>query len=119
MSAIVAPLQWVAKQEKSTYILVRDNLDILNVTSRLEDLAQDILGDSLVQSTNIERSLIRFGRSSSEAGTGRRHHGPVGRGDGAGDRVVVLGDVQRRQVRLAILGGSARLSGSGSSVGHC
>lgn len=89
------------------------------MTSSLEDLAQDVLGDSLVQSTDIERSLIGFGRSSSEAGTGRRHHGPVGGGDGAGDRVVVWGDVQRRQVGLAILGGSARLSGSGSSVGHC
>ena len=103
----------------STYILVRDNLNILNMTSGLEDLAQDILSDSLIQSTDIERSLVRLGRGSSEAGTGRRHHGLVGRGDGAGDRVVVLGDVQRRQVRLAILGSGARLGCSGSSVGHC
>jgi hypothetical protein len=49
------------------YILVGNDLDILNMARGLEDLAEDILGHTLVQASNIQSSLIRFRGGSPEA----------------------------------------------------
>lgn len=82
-----------------THIFVGDNLNILNVTSSLENLTKNILGDPLVQSTNVQRPLVRLGSCSSEAASaGWGHHIDLtGRGDGSRDGIVVLGDMQRRR----------------------
>lgn len=45
--------------------LVRDDLDALDVASRLEDLAQNILRDTGIQSTNIQRPLVGLGRGTA------------------------------------------------------
>lgn len=37
----------------ATCILVGDNLDVLDMASRLEDLAKDILSDALVQAADV------------------------------------------------------------------
>lgn len=96
-----------------TYILVGDDFNILHMASRLKDLAQNILGDPLVEATDIEGSLVRLGgRSSETASTGRRHHVAIFTADSSRDRVIVGGDVKRRGC-LAVL----RRGGGGGSVG--
>lgn len=117
-----------------TCVLVWDDLDTLNVTGSLEDLSKNIFGDTLVQSADIQCALVRLRGSTSAETTGAagghdlvdaRHRG----GDGRGDRVVVLRDVQGRRRLLAILkarctlvalGWSRQLGCVGSgAVGHC
>jgi hypothetical protein len=75
------------------------------MTSRLEDLAENILGDARIQASNIERTLVGLGgRATTEraAAAGRddaalvaarAHRG----GDGSRDRVRVLRNMQRRR----------------------
>ena len=104
-----------------TYVLVGDDLDVLDVARRLKDLAQDILSNPLVESAYIKCSLVGlWGRAASKGGsTGRRHEPAVvtanGRRDGSRDRVVVLGDVEgwgghvalaRAILAVVLLGGS-------------
>lgn len=129
--------------QRYTHILVGDDLDVLNVTSSLEDLTQDILGNTLIQASHVQRPLVRLGGSTaaeSPSATGRhnlidpRH----GRGNGSRNRVVVLRDMEGRRghvrrVRLAILavlvawsssvrlgrGGQLRRVRSRSVVRHC
>jgi hypothetical protein len=80
--------------------LVRDDLDALNVASRLEDLTQHIFRDAWVQSSHVQRALVRLGGCTTghvaRAAAGGRHggHGPAGQGraHGGRDRVGVLGD---------------------------
>jgi hypothetical protein len=121
-----------------TYVLVRDDLDILNMTRGLKNLTQNFLGHSLVQSANVEGALVRLRGGATEATcAGGRHDTSLvrrsGRGDSSRDRVGVLRDMERwRGHRLAILasfkarGAStslrrrrqlARVGGS-TSVGH-
>ena len=98
---------WVGVVQ-STYVLVRDDLDVLHVSSGLEDLSQDFLGDPRVQSTNVQGSLVGL-RGGAPDGTASAHGRAktveaVGIGHVHGERVVVLGDVQaeRRLARHAL-----------------
>lgn len=83
-----------------TYVLVGDDLDVLNVTGSLKDLAQNILRDTRVQATDVESSLVRLGRRAPGEGTaaGGRHDLVTrhGRGDRGRNRVRVGRDVERR-----------------------
>lgn len=116
----------------STYVLVRDDLDVLHVSGGFKDLPQDLLSDSGVQPTNVKSSFVRF-RGGAPDGTAGAHGG----GDAVGldrERVVVLRDVEperrlrRHGLAVAVLeGGLARhgrrhgegRGGLGSVVGHC
>lgn len=95
---------------KKTYILVRDDLDVLNMACSLENLTQDFLSHSLVQSANVEGTLVGLRGGATEATcAGGRHDaslvGGSGRSDSGRDRVGVLRDMKRwRGHRLAILG---------------
>jgi hypothetical protein len=91
-----------------TYVLVRDDLDVLHVSSCLEDLSQDFLGDPRVQTTNVKGSLVGL-RGGAPDGTASAHGRAktveaVGIGHVHGERVVVLGDVEaeRRLARHAL-----------------
>lgn len=46
------------EDNKSTHILVRDDLHILNMASGLEDLAQNVLSDTRIQTTNVQSPLV-------------------------------------------------------------
>lgn len=118
-------------RRKIAYVLVGDDLDILDMARGLEYLAQHIFSHSLVQAANVEGPLVRLRRSSSEA-RGRRQDATLdaraGRCHGRRDRVVVLRNMERRRgevswVALAILGGSGahglRSGRDNASVGHC
>lgn len=125
----------VVWRASSTYILVRDNLDVLDVTSRLKDLSQNILRHTLIEATDVERPLVRFGSRSTKAGSRGENTASIlrgpGRGDGGRDRIVVLRNVQRRRgnglavlpaieacgTRIWLRGQLARV-GRGSSVSH-
>lgn len=87
-----------------TNVLVRNNLNALDVTSGLEDLAQDVLGDSRVQATHIQSSFVRLGsrttRDIPSAAAGGRHDVCAhGRADGRRDGIRVLRDDDGRQRR--------------------
>jgi hypothetical protein len=89
---------------QSTYVLVRDDLDVLHVSSGLENLSQDFLGDPWVQTANVKGSLVGL-RGSAPDGTACAHWGTktvkaVGVGHVHGERVVVLRDVEAER-RLA------------------
>jgi hypothetical protein len=87
-----------------TYVLVGDDLDILHVSSSLENLPQDLLSDPGVQATNVKGSLVglRGGAPDGTAGAHRRTKTvqAVGIGHVHGKRVVVLRDVEAKR-RLA------------------
>jgi hypothetical protein len=81
-----------------TYVLVRDNLDVLHVSSGLEDLPENLFGDPGVQTANVQSSFVGLrggapdgaasahGRAKAVKAVGVRHvHG---------ERVVVLRDVE-------------------------
>lgn len=108
---VISRVQQEPEQKWCSYILVGDNLDVLDMTSSLKDLAQDILGDSLVETSDVQSPLVRL-RSS----TGGGHDATVlahGRGHASGDGVVAGVDVQRRGgIAGAVL---RRRSGSGRS----
>jgi hypothetical protein len=56
-----------------TYVLIRDDLNTLNVSSGLEDLLEDFLGDSRIQTTNVKSSLVGLGSGTARtAGAARR-----------------------------------------------
>jgi hypothetical protein len=56
-----------------TYVLIRDDLNTLNVSSGLEDLFEDFLGDSGVQTANVESSLVGLRSGTARTtGTARR-----------------------------------------------
>jgi len=82
--------------------LVRDDLDALDVAGGLENLAQHVLGDSGVQSTDVQGSLVGLGGSAARhvaglaAGWGHWVAGHRG-ADGGGDGVGVLRDDDRGQ----------------------
>lgn len=113
------------------YVLVGDDLDILDMSCGLEYLAQHIFSHPLVQAANVEGPLVRLRRSSSEARGGRDHaaiDARAGRCHGRRDRVVVLRNMERRRgevswVALAVLGGRGahglRSGRDSASVGHC
>jgi hypothetical protein len=97
--------------------LVRDNLNTLDVASRLENLAQDVLSDSGVESTNIQGPLVGLGRSAARgvgrAASARRGHDPSRhwRADGSRDWVRVLRDDDwRERGRRHVLLGVALLA---------
>ena len=50
----------------SSHVLIWNNLHILHVSSSLEYLAKDILCNSWVQSTYIQRTLVGFGSSTAD-----------------------------------------------------
>lgn len=96
-----------------THILVGNDLDILNMPRRLEDLTKDIFCYTRVQSSDVERPLVRLRCRSTGEGTSatRRHHATAliaaahrGR-DCRRDGVGVLRDVKRwrRQMRSVAL----------------
>lgn len=97
---------------RSPYILVRDDFDVLDVTSSLEDLTQNILGDTGIQATDIQGPLVRLWRGATRkwapAGRGQDLVATHGRGDSGRDWVGVGGDMQRRRrhvgVRATVLG---------------
>jgi hypothetical protein len=87
-----------------TYVLVRDDLDILHVSSGLENLSQDFLGDPWVQTADVKGSLVGLWGGAPD-GTAGAHWGAktvkaVGVGHVHGERVVVLRDVEAER-RLA------------------
>src|SRR3569833_1937977 len=94
----------------STYVLVGDDLDILHMARRLEDLAENILGHARVQTPDIQSPLVRLRRGTPSKGAtaAGRHDAALvaaahGGRDGGGDGIVVLWDVlrRRRHVRAA------------------
>ena len=107
------------------HVLVGDDLDVLNVAGRLKDLAEDVLGNPLVETAHIERPLVGFrGRAPGKGGgAGGRHHPALvaanGRGDGSRNGVVVLRNVERRGGHVALVGAIlAVVLLGGSGVGH-
>jgi hypothetical protein len=79
----------------STYILIRNDFDVLDMPRSFKDLPENILRDPRVQSPNIQRTLVRFWRGSADkpTSTSRRHNSATtrhGRGDSCRDRVGVL-----------------------------
>ena len=50
----------------SSHVLIRNNLYILHVSSSFKYLAKDILCNSWVQSTYIQRTLVGFGGSTAD-----------------------------------------------------
>lgn len=119
-----------------TYVLVGDDLDVLNVPSSLEDLSQDVLGNTRVQATDVQCALVGLGGGATwEWTTARRGHDLVathGRCDGGGDRIVVGRDVKRRRGHVGVraiavlvtrgscvgLRGRGKLASRNTSVGH-
>ena len=95
-----------------THVLIRDDLNALNMASGLKDLAQHILRDAGVQSSHVQRPLVRFrGCTASIGGSaGGRHDAALvsasthGRGDGRRDGVVVLRDMERRRRHMRWIG---------------
>lgn len=81
-----------------TYVLVGDDLDILHVSSGLEDLPENFFGDPWVQTTNVQRSLVGL-RSGAPDGAASAH-GRAKAIEAVGirhvhrERVVVLRDVE-------------------------
>jgi len=64
---------WSDRSCIETYVLVRDDLNTLNVSGGLEDLLEHFLGDSRVQTTNVESSLVGLRSGTARTtGTARR-----------------------------------------------
>ncbi len=63
----------------STYILVRNDFDILDMTGGFEDLSKDILCNPRIKTSYIQSAFVRFGsRTSSKAtGTARRQDASI------------------------------------------
>jgi hypothetical protein len=93
--------------------LVWNDLDALDMPSSLENLTQHIFSYSGVQSSHIERSLIRFGRGATgdvawPAAAGRHcmvepRVAGQGRSHGGRDGIVVLRDHNGRERRGHVL----------------
>ena len=86
-----------------TYILIRNNLDTLNMTGRFKDLFQNVLSDPGIQSSDVESAFVRLGRGATDEATAGGRRGDTrdrhGRGDSRGDRVRVLRDDHLREGR--------------------
>jgi hypothetical protein len=54
----------------STYILVRNDFDILHMTSGFENLSKHILCDPRIEPSNVQRAFVRFGCRPSSKATG-------------------------------------------------
>ena len=71
------------------------------MTGSLKDLAQDIFGHALVETADVQRTLVRLGRGTSSS-TGRRQNATVDAGlrrsDRGRDRVVVGRNLKRRRL---------------------
>lgn len=75
------------------------------MSSRLENLLQDLLRDSWIKATNVKGSFV--GLRGSTAGTsaaGRHDAIAAGRGDGGRDGTRVLRDTERRRHVRAVEG---------------
>lgn len=83
---------------KVTYVLVRDDLDVLHVSSGLKDLPENLFGDPGVQTANVQSSFVGLGGSTPDGAASA--HGrtkaveTVGIRHVHGERVVVLRDVE-------------------------
>ncbi|RXK34165.1 hypothetical protein BBD39_06145 [Arsenophonus endosymbiont of Bemisia tabaci Asia II 3] len=121
-----------------TYVLVRDDLDVLHVSGGLKDLPEDLFGDSGVQATNVQSSFVGFGSGAPDGAAGAHGGGDAVEAVGIrhvhGERVVVLRDVEaerrlgRHTLAIAVLEASltghgrrhGELRGRGGGVvGHC
>jgi hypothetical protein len=91
-----------------TYILIRNDLHVLHMPRRLENLSQHIFRHSRVQPANIQGTFVRLwcGTTHSPARTARRHHPACGkrRSHGGWDRIVILRNNDRRQWRRRHVG---------------
>lgn len=78
--------------DQKTHVLVRDDLDALHVSGRLENLLQDILGHAWVKTSYVESSFVWLWCSSSDLTScaGWRHETGA---HGSWQRVGVLRDV--------------------------
>ena len=94
-----------------TYVLVRDDLDVLHVSSGLKDLPENLFGHPGVQTANVQSSFVGLGGSTPDGAASA--HGrtkaveAVGIRHVHGERVVVLRDVEaerrlRGQAALAV-----------------
>ena len=84
----------------STYGLVRDDLDVLNMASSLEDLAKNVFRDPRVQSSHVQRALIWLWSGAAHESTsavGGHHLARHGRSHCGRNRVGILRDHDRRQ----------------------
>lgn len=81
-----------------TYVLVRDDLDVLHVSSGLEDLPENLFGNPRVQTANVQSSFVGLGGSAPDGAASA--HGRSKAVEAVGirhvhrERVVVLGDVE-------------------------
>jgi len=84
-----------------TYVLVRDDLDVLHVSSSLKDLPENLLGHPRVQTANVQGSFVGLGSSAPDGAAGA--HGrakaieAVDIGHVHRERVVVLRDVETKR----------------------
>lgn len=78
----------------STYILVRNDFDVLDVSSGFEDLSKHIFRNSWIQTSNIQCALIwLWSSTSNKASCTIRGHHPIlshGRAYSGRDRIGVL-----------------------------
>jgi hypothetical protein len=87
-----------ASLRQVTYVLVRDDLNVLHVSSGLEDLPENLLGHPRVQTANVQSSFVGLGGSAPDGAASA--HGrskaveAVGIRHVHGERVVVLRDVE-------------------------
>jgi len=59
----------------STYILVWNDFNILDMPSRLKDLSKHIFCDSWIQTSNVQCTLVRLGsRATNESSSAIRRH---------------------------------------------
>jgi len=90
-----------------TYVLVRNDFDILNMAGGLENLPEHILCNTWIKPSDIQRALVRFwGSTTHEAASAAWRHHPTRhwRCDGSRDRVRVLRDDDGRQRRRRHVG---------------
>jgi hypothetical protein len=81
-----------------TYVLVRNNFNVLHVSSSLENLPQDLLGHPRVKTANVQSSFVGLGSRAPDGAASA--HGRTKTIEAVGirhihrERVVVLGNVE-------------------------
>lgn len=55
-----------------THVLIRDDLNTLNVSSGLEDLLEHFFGDSRVKTTDVQSSLVGLRSSTARTASATR-----------------------------------------------
>jgi hypothetical protein len=86
----------VLRQSHSTHVLIRDDLDTDYVPGSLEDLFEDVFGDSRVKPAHVQCPFVRFWcRSTDHSSRGRRQC--TARSDGGRNVIIVLWDDDRRE----------------------